>query len=220
MTCETDEESNTLIISNLLLDPYVYEEDQTIEFSILDIKMPSSTRMTGEYKIEFLDNIEGEYKLVDTTAVYDKIRGLPGELDTISITPQVNQTDTEDTFDFEVKLSHAILQGGYLEIYFPEELYFTRNADCPLFGDSFDQKSVGCRFDIDRNMVTVTGGFPDGDYQELDKPLKFSVHGIFTQRSMKATSNFKFVTYDKDGWQIDKHGTFFLGPMLAAKTIT
>ena len=53
----------------------------------MDIQMPSSTRPTGAYPLEFYDNIEGEYRLVDTTVVYDKIRGISGEIDKIEITP-------------------------------------------------------------------------------------------------------------------------------------
>ena len=78
--CETDLESNTFILSNLLNDRYIYDEFAWIEFSIDDIKMPSSSRPTGDYYIEYYDNIDGVYRLVDTVTATDKLRAIPGGL--------------------------------------------------------------------------------------------------------------------------------------------
>ena len=42
----------------MLKDPYLFEELSYIEMSIDNIKMPSSIRPTGEYKVEFYAKIE------------------------------------------------------------------------------------------------------------------------------------------------------------------
>jgi len=98
----------------VLREPYQPGDFSPIEFGIMDIKMPSSTRPTGVYKINFYDNIEGKYELVDTVEVTDMLRSLAGELKEVFVKPNLNQTYFEDIFDFEFLISHPILKGGSL----------------------------------------------------------------------------------------------------------
>jgi hypothetical protein len=92
--------------------------------------MPSSSRPTGNFQIDFLDNIEGTYYLVDTVIVSDKIRALPGGLSKVNVTPLFGTTYTDDTMTFELKLSHKLLQNGYLTIKIPKELTYLGSPGC------------------------------------------------------------------------------------------
>ena len=121
----------------------------------------------------------------------------------------------------QITPSHAILQGGRVEIKFPPQLYFTENASC--LQDSFNSEispSVECQISTELNMVKIINAFTDSDYSTLEAPISLSIGGIFTQRSMKPTTNFIFTTFDKDGYLIDMHRTSFLPPMNAALMIS
>lgn len=90
ITCEADIDNHALIMSQVLKDPYLFEELSYIEMSIENIKMPSSIRPTGEYKIEFYAKIEeqgDQYLLVDTVTVTDKIRAVPGGMTQVDVKP-------------------------------------------------------------------------------------------------------------------------------------
>jgi len=80
ISCASDPSANALILSHVLKDRYTFNELSSIEFSVSDVRMPSSTRPTGTYTVEFLANIGGVYKLVDTATVTDMLRALPGGL--------------------------------------------------------------------------------------------------------------------------------------------
>lgn len=108
-TCETDVDTNTFILSNLLNRGYSFDEFAWIEFSIDAIKMPSSSRPTGQYYIEYLDNIDGVYRLVDTVTVTNKLSSLPGGLSEVSVEPLLATTYTEDTMSFSFILGHIML---------------------------------------------------------------------------------------------------------------
>ena len=100
--CETNAAENMLILSQVLNERYSFEELTRIEFSINDIKMPSSSRPTGQYQIDFLQSVDGTYRLVDTVKVTDKIRAVPGSLYEIDVVPLEGTTFTEDTMTFKL----------------------------------------------------------------------------------------------------------------------
>ena len=130
--CQPNFETNTLELRKVLRQKYQYNDDSIIEFSIKDIIMPSSSRPTGAYKLDFLTWVEwkGQYMLVDTVTVYDKLRGIPGVLYQVEVTPRLNQTYTEDIFDFSFMAAHKILKRGSIEIVIPPELKFVDDAEC------------------------------------------------------------------------------------------
>ena len=107
--CQTEAETNTFILQDLLKQRYEYEEFEWIEIAIDDIIMPTSSRPTGEYEIEFYDTIDGVYRLVDTAKVSDKFRALPGGLYSVNVSPLLGTTYTKDTMTFIFKLGHKIL---------------------------------------------------------------------------------------------------------------
>ena len=59
--------------------------------------MPTSSRPTGDYEIEFYDNIDGVYRLVDIVTVSDKFQALPGGLYSVNVEPLLATTYTKDT---------------------------------------------------------------------------------------------------------------------------
>ena len=71
-SCTTDTATNTFIIEAQLMDPYQYQQLADIEFAIDLIPMPSSSRPTGTFTLEFYDLIDGVYRLVDITSVENK----------------------------------------------------------------------------------------------------------------------------------------------------
>lgn len=107
--CQTEAETNTFILQDLLKQRYEYEEFEWIEIAIDDIIMPTSSRPTGEYEIEFYDTIDGVYRLVDTAKASDKFRALPGGLYSVNVSPLLGTTYTKDTMTFIFKLGHKIL---------------------------------------------------------------------------------------------------------------
>ena len=130
--CQPNIETNTLELRKVLRQKYKYSSDSIIEFSIKDIIMPSSSRPTGAYKLDFLTWVEneGQYMLVDTVTVYDKLRGIPGVLYQVEVIPRLNQTYTEDIFDISFMAAHKILKRGSIEIVIPPELKFVDEAKC------------------------------------------------------------------------------------------
>ena len=136
--CETDPETNSFVLQELLKDPYEYEEFEWIEVAIDDIKMPSSSRPTGEYEIEFYDNINGVYRLVDVATVSDKFQALPGGLYSVRVEPEQGTTYTKDTMKFIFTLGHKILQNGYLTIKLPPQLEFIESPECLAFSALID----------------------------------------------------------------------------------
>ncbi len=62
--CSTDQTTFTIV--RALKEPYLNDGKSYIELRINDIRMPSSERPTGSYRIDFFDKIEGVYRLVDT----------------------------------------------------------------------------------------------------------------------------------------------------------
>jgi len=222
INCSTNKETNSFELTSVLKEPYEFEEFAMIELGIENIKMPTSTRPTGKFTIEFFDKIENEYRLVDTVEFYDKIRSLAGELDSVNIIPRANITYNEDTFEFEFKTSHKILQGGSIEIVLPEELTLLDQAICEPFEVSTSPTmslDAECSFEPDNNLIRVTDAFQESDQEDLETALYLAVKGIFTQRSSKPTSAFKFRTMDSDGYDIDQHGTYALSPMLAKRNV-
>lgn len=217
--CETDAENNTLIISDLLKERYTFEEFSYIEFSIDSIQMPSSSRPTGDYKIDFYDNIEGTYRLVDAVIVQDKIRALPGGLSQVSVTPALGTTYTEDTMTFSFKLGHSLLKNGFLTVQIPEELKFVSSVTCQAFSEGVSQ-DASCEFDIAKGKMTLQNGFAEGPYQLLETPITIVVAGIFTLRTVRPTSTFELVTFDRNGYAIDTHSTFILPPLRIANEIS
>lgn len=137
--CKTDVDTNTIILQDLLKDPYQFEEFELIEFSVDDIKMPSSSRPTGEYKIEFYDNIDGIYRLVDVVTVSDKFRAIPGGLYSVNVIPQIGMTYNTDLMTVEFILGHKILQGGYFMMKLPPQLTFVDEPECLRFSEFIDQ---------------------------------------------------------------------------------
>ena len=87
--CETDLENHVMTISDMLKEGYTYEAGNYITFSIEGISMPSSSRPTGDVKIEFFDHVEhnGEeyYRLVDSVTIPDMLRALPGSLEFVNV---------------------------------------------------------------------------------------------------------------------------------------
>ena len=81
--------------------------------------MPTSSRPTGEYEIEFYDNIDGIYRLVDIITVTDKFRAIPGGLYQVDVMPLFGTTYTTDTMTFVFTLGHKILQDGFLTVKLP-----------------------------------------------------------------------------------------------------
>ena len=176
--------------------------------------MPTSSRPTGAFKLEFLTWVERyqQYMLVDTGIVYDKLRGIPGVLYQVEVKPRLNQTYIEDTFDFSFMAAHKILQRGQIEIVIPKELKFTDDAACLNFSQGFSPDTV-CSFDQDTNVLMITEAFPNEDHTEIQMPIQIEVHGIFTQRTVKPTSAFRFRTFDAWGYEIDTHRTYKLVAM-------
>ena len=167
--CETNAAENMLILSKVLNERYSYEELLRIEFSINDIKMPSSSRPTGQYQIDFLQSIDGIYRLVDTVKVTDKIRAVPGSLYEIEVEPLKGTTFTEDTMTFKLLVGHIILQNGYLTVRLPPELTFVNTPACLSFSAGIDSDAT-CDFDeveVDDTMLgmfTLKGAFKSGPY--------------------------------------------------------
>ena len=140
-TCAVDIASNTLIFSNLLKSEYGFNTDEWIEFSVNNIKMPSSSRPTGSYTIEFYQMIEGVYRLVDITTVGQEvvnIRALPGSLLDVGVDPLLDTTYTEDSMIFTFTLGHKILQNGFITIQLPPLLKFVNTPDCVSFSALID----------------------------------------------------------------------------------
>ena len=123
--CQANVETNTLEMRRVLRDPYKFDAESMIEFSIKDIIMPTSSRPTGTYQIDFYTKVGEEYMLVDTVKVFDKLRGIPGVLYDVDVVPTLNQTYVEDIFDLKFNVAHKILKGGFIEVVLPEELIFT-----------------------------------------------------------------------------------------------
>ena len=71
--------------------------------------MPSSIRPTGEYKVDFMANINGVYRLVDTATTKDKLRALPGVLLQVNADPEEGTTYTDDTMTISFLPGHIIL---------------------------------------------------------------------------------------------------------------
>ena len=117
--CAVNAETNTFEMKKVLREPYRFNSESIIEFSLLDIIMPSSSRPTGTYQIDFFTMIGEQYMLVDTVQVFDKIRGIPGVLYSLDVVPMLNETYVEDTFDISFKAAHTILQGGFIEVEIP-----------------------------------------------------------------------------------------------------
>lgn len=193
--CQVNVETNTLELRRVLRDPYKFGAESMIEFSIEDIVMPSSSRPTGTYQLNFYSKIGDEYMLVDTVKVFDKLRGIPGVLYGLDVLPMLNQTYVEDTFDFNFYAAHKILKDGFIEVVIPDELVFTDAARCVQFSDGFSEDTQ-CSFDIESRVLNITGAFPEEPYTMLDTQIQIKVEGIFTQRSVKPTSAFSFRTFD------------------------
>ena len=217
--CQVNAETNAFELRRVLRDPYKFSPESMIEFSIMDIIMPSSARPTGTYQIDFYSMIGDEYMLVDTVQVFDKLRGIPGELYNMDVIPTRNQTYEEDIFDFNFNVAHEILKGGFIEIVIPEQygdqLVFTEQARCVEFSEGFSDDTK-CSFDIESNLLNITDAFTEEPYTLLDKKIRIKVDGIFTQRSVKPTSAFSFRTFDAHRFEIDTHRTYKLGPMNSA----
>ena len=47
--------------------------------------MPSSSRPTGTFTLEFYDLIDGVYRLVDITSVENKFQAIPGGLENVNV---------------------------------------------------------------------------------------------------------------------------------------
>ena len=137
-SCTVDKPSNTFIIEAKLLDPYTYSALEDIEFSIDAIPMPSSTRPTGTFTLEFYDLINEVYRLVDTTSVTDKFRAIPGGLVNVNVVSKYGSTYTDDTMTFQLTLGHKILLNGFLTVKLPPELHFVDDAACIEFSDGID----------------------------------------------------------------------------------
>jgi len=155
--------------------------------------MPSSERPTGTYSIEFYDKIDGQYALVDTVQFKDKLRAKAGVLNYVNVVPVANTTFSEDTLNFEIKTSHAILKGGSIELTLPPELTLLDTATCDV---SEISSAAKCVFDNTARKMSIVDGFTDGPQFDIIVPLKFSIKGIFTSRASKPTSNFVFRTLD------------------------
>ena len=177
--------------------------------------MPSSSRPTGTYQIDFYTKIGDEYMLVDTVRVFDKLRGIPGVFYNIDVVPTLNQTNVEDTFDFKFNVAHKILKGGFIELILPWELEYTEQAKCIQFPDGFSGDTK-CTFDIENNLLNITDAFPLEPYTMLNEQIHIKVEGIKTYRSVKPTNTFDFRTFDAHRYEIDTHRTYRLGPMDAA----
>ena len=105
----------------------------------------------------------------------------------------------------------------------PKELHFVNQPDCVALSDGIDQDAK-CSFEtgVDGEFTgsfTLLEGFKSADYDQIQTPLVIDVSSIFTPRSVTPTSAFKFATYDKDGYLIDTHSSFFLGPCRDAERI-
>ena len=66
--------------------------------------MPSSTRPTGEVKVQFFDFVDGEYYLVDESSKSDLLRASPGELTDLKVEPKVNMTYWTDEVQISLRL--------------------------------------------------------------------------------------------------------------------
>ena len=217
--CETDTASHALILSDVLSERYEYEEAQLIKFGIEDIRMPTSTRPTGEFKLEFYQSIDGFYRLVDIGTAKDKLRAVAGGLKKIKVVPKLGTTYTEDTMTFTIELSHKILKGGFITVVIPNELSFVGTPTCLDFSSNFES-TANCRFTVADRKFVIKNGFEIADYDKLETPLTFKVTGIFTPRSVMPTRNFEFETFDGQDYIIDTHSTFFLPEMKNALEIT
>lgn len=173
--CETDAADNAIILSHVLKDRYTYEEVSYIDFSVENIRMPSSIRPTGAYVVEFLAKVEGEYKLVDTATVYDMLRALPGGLLQVRVTPELGTTYTEDTFTFSFLPGHKILQGGYFTIEIPPELTFVSKPQrrCLSFS-ALVEKTASCEFVSERHLKVVDA-FKEASYTNLNEAITVTV---------------------------------------------
>ena len=118
----------------------------------------------------------------------------------------------------EFLAGHKILQGGYLTVQLPPELYFVEDSSCDSFSAGFDSASR-CVFDRDTNLMTVRDAFNTVAYDTLETLIQIEVAGIFTPRSVKPTTNFEIKTFDSEDWLIDTHSTYFLPAQVAAKDV-
>ena len=55
--CQVNAETNTIELRRALRAPYRFGTESMIEFSIENIKMPSSSRPTGTYQLGFYSKI-------------------------------------------------------------------------------------------------------------------------------------------------------------------
>lgn len=125
--------------------------------------MPTSSRPTGEYEIQFFDNIDGTYRLVDIVTVKDKFRAIPGGLYQVNVSPLLGTTYTKDTMTIQFNLGHKILQNGFLTVKLPEELTFIDEPACLSFSDLIDQ-DADCIIDKELGQLTLRNAFKDGPY--------------------------------------------------------
>lgn len=114
--------------------------------------------------------------------------------------------------------AHKILKRGSIEIVIPPELTFTDGASCLSFSQGFSPETL-CTFDKETNVLMITEAFPDDDHTEIQMPIQIEVDGIFTQRTVKPTSAFRFRTFDAWGYEIDTHRTYKLVAMNSALNV-
>lgn len=68
------------MIKNFLSIGYNQDIKEPISIGISSITMPTSSRPTGDYKIEFFDYYDDEFKLVDELIVANLVQAIPGEV--------------------------------------------------------------------------------------------------------------------------------------------
>ena len=80
------------------------------------------------------------------------IRATAGELSSIQVTPLIDQTYTNDTFDFVMFTSHSVLQGGSILVKLPIEMKLLQEAACSNFQAPLSAQA-SCTFFQDQSKL-------------------------------------------------------------------
>jgi len=78
--CTADTKQNSFTIKNFLSVGYNLDIKEPISVGIGNITMPTSSRPTGDFTIQFYDYYEDGFKLIDQMTVSNLVQALPGEV--------------------------------------------------------------------------------------------------------------------------------------------